>query len=180
MMKFEYRDSRLLRFRDFFGNSSAFILLAGLTVAALWLLVAPTILGSSTDAPGSVIAADSNVITGGAIDDLLPGMRLIDDFQVSQPRDPFRPLISEDTGDTGDGGGDGFDPTGTAVSLVSVTTLADDTRQAVVRVAGTDYTVGVGETFAGSYQVVTLTDTGGTFLFGDSPFALAVGEEILK
>ena len=68
MMKFEYRDSRLLRFRDFFGNSSAFILLAGLTVAALWLLVAPAILGSSTDAPGSVIAADSNVITGGVID----------------------------------------------------------------------------------------------------------------
>ncbi|MBT8165375.1 MAG: hypothetical protein HKO63_07140 [Acidimicrobiia bacterium] len=180
MMKFEYRDSRLLRFRDFFGNSSAFILLAGLTVAALWLLVAPAILGSSTEAPGSVIAADSDVITSGVIDDLLPGMRLIDDFQVSQPRDPFRPLITEDTGDTGDGGGDGFDPTGTAVSLISVTTLADDSRQAVVRVAGTDYTVGVGETFAGSYQVVTLTDTGGTFLFGDSPFALAVGEEILK
>ncbi len=180
MMKFEYRDSRLLRFRDLFGNASAFILLAGLTVGALWLLVAPAILGSSTVAPGSVVAADSNVITQGSIDDLLPGMRLIDDFQVSQPRDPFRPLITEDVGGTGDGGTDGFDPTGTVVSLISVTTLADDSRQAVVRVAGTDYTVGVGETFAGSYQVVTLTDTGGTFLFGDSPFALAVGEEILK
>ena len=109
-------------------------------------------------------------------------MRLIDDFQVSQPRDPFRPLITQETDDTGDGGddGDGFDPTGTTVSLVSVTTLGDGSRQAVVRVAGTDYTVGVGETFAGSYQVVTLTDTGGTFLFGDSPFTLAVGEEILK
>jgi hypothetical protein len=180
MMRFEYRDSRLLRFRDFFGSSSAFILLTGLTVAALWLLVAPTILGSSTTAPGPVVSADSGVVTQGVTDDLLPGMRLIEDFQVSQPRDPFRPLITEDTDGTGNGGGDGFDPTGTAVSLISVTTLADDTRQAVVRVAGTDYTVGVGETFAGSYQVVSLTDTGGTFLFGDSPFTLAVGEEILK
>ena len=126
-----------------------------------------------------LVLADSGVVSESPLD-LLPGMRLIDDFQVSQPRDPFRPLITEEIADTGDGGGDGFDPTGTAVSLISVSTLGDGSRQAVVRVAGTDYTVGVGETFAGSYQVVTLTDTGGTFLFGDSPFALAVGEEILK
>lgn len=180
MMKFEYRDSRLLRLRDLFGNSSVFILLAGLAVAALWLLVAPSILSSSgnTDS-GPLVLADSGVVSESPLD-LLPGMRLIDDFQVSQPRDPFRPLITEEIADTGDGGGDGFDPTGTAVSLISITTLGDGSRQAVVRVAGTDYTVGVGETFAGSYQVVTLTDSGGTFLFGDSPFALAVGEEILK
>lgn len=180
MMKFEYRDSRLLRLRNLFGNSSVFILLSGLAVAALWLLVAPSILGSSGNNDlEPLVLADSGVVSESPLD-LLPGMRLIDDFQVSQPRDPFRPLITEEIADTGDGGGDGFDPTGTAVSLISVTTLGDGSRQAVVRVAGTDYTVGVGETFAGSYQVVTLTDTGGTFLFGDSPFALAVGEEILK
>ena len=182
MMKFEYRDSRMLRLRDFFGSASAFVLLAGLVVAAAWLLVAPSILGSSSrPAPGPVVSADAGVVSQGALDDLLPGMRLIDNFQVSQPRDPFRPLITEEADGTGDGGnGDGFDPTGTPVSLISVTLLGDGSRQAVVRVSGTDYTVGVGETFAGSYQVVTLTDTGGTFLFGDSPFALAVGEEILK
>jgi hypothetical protein len=180
MMKFEYRDSRLLRLRDLFGNSSVFILLSGLAVAALWLLVAPSLLGSSgKTAAGPLVLADSAVVSESPID-LLPGMRLIDNFQVSQPRDPFRPLITEEVTDTGDGGVDGFDPTGTAISLISVTTLGDGSRQAVIRVAGTDYTVGVGETFAGSYQVVTLTDTGGTFLFGDSPFALAVGEEILK
>ena len=181
MMKFEYRHSRLLRMRDLVGNASAFVLLAGLAVAALWLLVAPSLLGSSVSGnPAPVVLADSGVVSESPLD-LLPGMRLIDDFQVSQPRDPFRPLITEDTGDTGDGGdGNGFDPTGTTVSLQSVTTLGDGSRQAVVRVAGTDYTVGVGDTFAGSYQVVTLTDTGGTFLFGDSPFTLAVGEEILK
>ena len=123
--------------------------------------------------------ADANTIVEFESDELLPGIRLIEDFQVSLSRDPFRPLITEETDDTGDGG-DGFDPGGTRVSLISVTTLTDGSRQAVVRVEGTDYTVGVGETFAGSYQVVTLTDTGGTFLFGDNPFTLAVGEEILK
>lgn len=180
MMRFEYRDSRLLRVRDIFGSSSAFILLSGLAVAALWLLVAPSLLGSSTTTNQEpLVLADAGVVSESSLD-LLPGMRLIDNFQVSQPRDPFRPLITEEIADTGDGGGDGFDPTGTAVSLISVTTLGDGSRQAVIRVAGTDYTAGVGETFAGSYQVVTLTDTGGTFLFGDSPFALAVGEEILK
>jgi hypothetical protein len=178
-MRFEYRDSRLLLARGYFGNASAFILLAGLTVAAMWLLVAPSLLGSSTGtSQDPVVLADAAVVSESPLQ-LLPGMRLIDDFQVSQPRDPFRPLIVQDTGDTGDGG-DGFDPTGTTVTLISVTALGDGSRQAVVRVAGTDYTVGVGETFAGSYQVVTLTDTGGTFLFGDSPFTLAVGEEILK
>ena len=49
-----------------------------------------------------------------------------------------------------------------------------------MEVAGTPYVVGVGDTFAGSYRVVTLSDTSGTFLFGDSPFTLAIGEEILK
>ena len=181
MMKFEYRDSRLLRVRELFGNTSAFILVGGLLVATVWLMVAPSIIGSSSGGPsGTEVLADPGVVSQGTAD-LLPGMRLIDDYQISQPRDPFRPLITEETDGTGDGGnGDGFDPTGTPVSLISVTTLGDGTRQAVVRVSGTDYTVGPGETFAGSYQVVTLTDTGGTFLFGDSPFALAVGEEILK
>lgn len=178
MMKFDYRESRTLRLREFFGSSAVFVLLGGLALASLWLMVAPSILGSSSvSAPGPVVAADAGVVSEAPLE-LLPGMRLIDDFQVSQPRDPFRPLITEEVAGTGDGGD--FDPTGTTVALISVTTLPDGSRQAVVRVAGTDYTVGVGETFAGSYQVVTLTDTGGTFLFGDSPFTLAVGEEILK
>ncbi|MDH3606218.1 MAG: hypothetical protein OER12_04405 [Acidimicrobiia bacterium] len=180
MMKFDYREGRLLRVRELLRSGSSLVLVAALAVASLWLLVAPSILGSSSPtAIGPQVAANADVVTESQAD-LLPGMRLIDDFQVSQPRDPFRPLITEEVVDTGDGGTDGFDPTGTTVGLISITTLGDGSRQAVVRVAGTDYTVGVGETFAGSYQVVTLTDTGGTFLFGDSPFALGVGDEILK
>lgn len=51
---------------------------------------------------------------------------------------------------------------------------------AVVEVEGETYTVGVGDTFADSFKVVSLTETGGVFTFGDSAFTLAVGQSILK
>ncbi len=104
MMKFEYRDSRMLRLREHFANSSAVILVSGVIVAALWLMVAPSIIGSSSDGgSGTAVLADAGLVSEGAVE-LLPGMRLIDDFQISQPRDPFRPLITEEVDGTGDGG----------------------------------------------------------------------------
>jgi hypothetical protein len=51
---------------------------------------------------------------------------------------------------------------------------------AVVEVDGETYTVGVGDTFAVSFKVVSLTESGGVFTFGDSAFTLAVGQSILK
>ena len=47
-------------------------------------------------------------------------------------------------------------------------------------VNGISYDVGVGETFAGSYKVISLEETKGVFMFGDSAFELSVGQEILK
>jgi hypothetical protein len=47
-------------------------------------------------------------------------------------------------------------------------------------VDGTTYTVGVGETFAGSFKVVSLAESSGVFQYGDSAFTLAVGQAILK
>jgi hypothetical protein len=137
---------------------------------------APGIFSGATTPPelsGPLASVDA---AGEGIDELLPGVRIITDFQTSQPRDPFRPLITEDTGEPPNG----FEPDGTTVSLVSIALLSDGTREAIVRVSGVDYTVAPGDTFAGAYQVVTLTEDSGTFLFGDSPFTLAVGEEILK
>jgi hypothetical protein len=50
-----------------------------------------------------------------------------------------------------------------------------------VRVNGTVYTqLAPGEQFAGSYEVVTLQGTCGSFLFGDERFRLCKGEEVLK
>jgi hypothetical protein len=51
---------------------------------------------------------------------------------------------------------------------------------AVVEVDGQTYTVGVGDTFAGEFKVVSLSDNGGVFTYGDSAFTLAVGQSIVK
>ena len=50
-----------------------------------------------------------------------------------------------------------------------------------VRVNSTVYTqLAPGEEFAGSYKVVSLEGTCGSFLFGDERFRLCKGEEVLK
>jgi hypothetical protein len=51
---------------------------------------------------------------------------------------------------------------------------------AVVEVDGETDTVGVGETFGDSFKVVSLTESGGVFTYGDSAFTLAVGQSIFK
>jgi hypothetical protein len=49
-------------------------------------------------------------------------------------------------------------------------------------VGSTVYTVTEGQTFATSYQVVSLdvAEGCGEFLFGDAPFSLCVGEQVIK
>jgi hypothetical protein len=70
---------------------------------------------------------------------------------------------------------------GQAVALLDVYDDALGT-QAQVRVGSTVYLVGEGDVFAVSFKVVSLDlATGcGRFLFGDSPFDLCKGQEILK
>lgn len=53
---------------------------------------------------------------------------------------------------------------------------------AQVRVGSTVYEVAEGDSFATYYEVVALAlDTGcGSFLYGDTPFELCEGQEILK
>jgi hypothetical protein len=86
-------------------------------------------------------------------------------------------------GGTGGGGasGAGTEPRASQrVALLDVyqqngATVAD------VRVNSTVYTqLAPGEEFAGSYQVVSLQGTCGSFLFGDERFRLCKGEEVLK
>jgi hypothetical protein len=111
---------------------------------------------------------------------------IVDNAQISQPRDPFRPLITEDSpvfgqpgvGGTPGGAGDGFTPT-TTIALTEIRDVGGVLR-ATVTVNGDTYDVGVGETFAGSYRVVSLTEDTGVFMFGDNAFQLTVGQQILK
>ena len=112
---------------------------------------------------------------------------VVESLQLSQPRDPFRPLITEDSpiaGQPGVGGepgdaGDSFDPTGTTITLQEINDVSGELK-ATITVNGTTYTVGVGDTFAEVYKVVSLTETKGVFMFGDTAFELSVGQQILK
>ena len=68
---------------------------------------------------------------------------------------------------------------GTAVQLLSVSS-AGAAPTASVQVGSTVYTVTPGQTFATSYKLVSLSGNCGKFLFGDSPFSLCTGEQVLK
>ena len=50
-----------------------------------------------------------------------------------------------------------------------------------VQVGSTVYTVAAGQTFATSYKVVSPRPAPcGQFLYGDSPFSLCEGEQVIK
>ncbi len=67
---------------------------------------------------------------------------------------------------------------GTVVQLVEV--VPGSPPSARVQVASTVYTVTPGQTFDTSYKLVSLSGTCGQFLFGDSPFQLCQGQQVLK
>ena len=133
----------------------------------------------------------------------------IETFEVFAPKDPFKPLISTATGSTagavapttGTIGGDGnnTDP-GTApsggsdisgsgsgdasvggrrVRLVD-TFRAGGEERARVQVDGTVYTVSEGDRFADNFQLISISGSCASLLFGDDQFSLCEGEEILK
>jgi hypothetical protein len=69
---------------------------------------------------------------------------------------------------------------GTSVALLDVFQDAGGTPMAKVQVGSTVYTVGADDVFATSYRVVSLNAPCGQFLFGDAPFKLCEGEEVIK
>ncbi len=183
------------RINGFFASLIGIILIAtGIT--AIWVLFSsgvfnPLPQGLSAPTGPGVEAAPAEVLTG--------PVRLTNSFQISQPRDPFRPLITPDSPVTdvpgvgggtttttttapGTGNGDngnGFTPDTNTITLIAVRDVSG-TLRATIEVNGTEYEVGVGETFAVSYKVVSLSATGGVFSFGDTVFELDVGQMILK
>ena len=73
----------------------------------------------------------------------------------------------------------GDSPDGVRVVLLEVRE-ENGSLVAVVEVDGETHTVGIGATFGDRFKVVSLTETGGVFTFGDSAFTLAVGQSIFK
>ena len=163
-------------------------------VASAWVLVtSDSFAGGAAPLDGPL--APAGIAETDAIE-IGDGARILFNAQLSQPRDPFRPLISEDSpitgvpgvgGDFGSGVGDGtdpgddngFSPDENAVALVEVRDV-DGVLRATVTVGGSTFDVGVGDTFADIYKVVSLSEDSGVFLKGDSVFDLNVGQQILK
>ncbi|MCH7585616.1 MAG: hypothetical protein IH941_10775 [Acidobacteria bacterium] len=187
------------------------MLLVATAIAAMWLMASAGVFGGAEQplagAPESSTESNLSAAAGAGSVEIKSG------FQVSQPRDPFEPLIvsgggptttlddESTTTTTGDGStttttGDGSTTTTTGDGSTTTTTAGDSpdgirvvllevrdesgSLVAVVEVDGETYTVGVGDTFAVSFKVVSLTESGGVFTFGDSAFTLAVGQSILK
>jgi type IV pilus biogenesis protein PilP len=173
------------------------VILIATGIASAWVLATSGVF-SAQDATlqgplASAAVADTPAIEAG------DGARVLFNAQLSQPRDPFRPLISEDSptvglpgaggtpgqpgdgnGDgNGDGDGNGFEPGTTTIMLVDIRDV-DGTYRATIVVNGVTYDVGVGDTFAGVYQVVSIDEDSVVIRFGDSVFTLTVGQEILK
>ncbi|MEA2453577.1 MAG: hypothetical protein QOG04_2287 [Actinomycetota bacterium] len=136
-----------------------------------------------------------------------PGKGAVETFEVFAPKDPFRPLISTGTGTgtaaapattgtttdttgTGTGTGqpsggsdisndNGSDVGGHRVRLIDTFRSGGEDR-ARVQVDGTVYTVGEGDRFAENFEVVSISGSCASLLFGDDQFSLCEGEEILK
>ena len=121
-------------------------------------------------------------------------------FDVFATRNPFEPAVqvTPDTGEPSTGPprtpvvgpttpsdttppatGSPEPSAGTTVALIDVFDQGGVTM-ARVQVGSTVYTVAAGQTFATSYKVVSLSGTCGQFLFGDSPFSLCEGEQVIK
>lgn len=161
---------------------TATAVLLGAGVFAGWMMVSSGVLGSVTvpsDSPSRPIVASAQA----QAQEAEPVNVVSGSFQLSQPRDPFRPLVGPGSrggipgvGGSGDGGT--FNPAN-IITLQAVNTVGGE-LQATIVVNGTTYEVGVGDTFASSYKVVSLTTTSGVFMFGDTAFELSVGQQILK
>ncbi|MBM3694451.1 MAG: hypothetical protein FJW79_00730 [Actinobacteria bacterium] len=70
-------------------------------------------------------------------------------------------------------------PTGKRVSLLEIREEGG-AKRAVLTVDGQTYTVGVGDTFATDFKVISLATSSGVFMYRDSVFTLAVGQSITK
>ncbi len=183
---------------------------AGAVVLLLFFLVIlPNLFGGGGGGGGGT-TAQPPLVRPSTTTTTLPAPAAPGSFDVFMGKNPFTPLASPagaggttgggTTGTTLAGGGTAAagGSTGTTVvsgasggaataprasqrvALLNVYTKNGQTV-ADVRVNDTVYTaVAPGQTFASSFQVVSLQGKCGTFLFGDERFQLCEGEEVLK
>jgi hypothetical protein len=164
------------------------LVLGAIGIAAMAVLAA---CGAPTDT-----SIDSGQTSGSTTATTAAESESVDSFEVFAVRDPFEPPFTETvdttqptTGSTTPGEtttpttSPSFEPpAGQTVSVLDVFENEDGSVAARVQVGSTVYTVSEGQTFATSYQVVSLdADAGcGVFLFGDTQFELCEGEQVIK
>lgn len=184
--------------RSLTATALAFVMVA-VGVFSIWLVTSSGVFASATPLLNGPLPSASSAAAGAATGSDLP---LALNLQVAQPRDPFAPLTSEPplttstlpgqttttqpgqttttvVGESTTTTTEGFEPEGTRVVLLEIREEGG-VDKAVVTVDGVTHIVGVGETFAGSFKVVSLSESSGVFLYGDSAFTLAIGQAILK
>jgi len=173
------------------------VLLVGTAVASVWLMASAGVFtGGEPALPGA--PSSGSTIVAAPVGAGGPASN----YQVGQPRDPFEPLVEETSTTTIAEGSStstttGGSSTSTTAGGSTTTTTKDDSPQgtrvtllevreegtervAVVQVDGVTYTVGVGDTFASAFKVVSLSASGGVFTYGQTAFTLAVGQSIVK
>ena len=166
------------------------VVMMATAVLAAWLVVTSGILSPPVAAGDRPTAAAAQQEAPPADDTV----KVNTAFQLSQPRDPFRPLITEEsppgaipgvggtpgtpgTPDNGENGGS-FEP-GNTITLEAINEVNGELVATIV-VNGVTYEVGEGDTFAGSFKVIELTEDTALIQYGDIVFELKVGQSILK
>ena len=86
---------------------------------------------------------------------------------------------SDISGDDGGSSGNSSNVGGRRVRLIDVFRAGGELR-ARIQVDGTVYTVAEGDRFADNFEVVSLSGSCASLLYGDDQFSLCEGEEILK
>jgi len=183
------------------------LILVGTAVASVWLMASAGVFtGGGAGLPGAPAAAVTIAPAPAGSVSVAPGFQVA---QPRDPFEPLITSPEGEGGETTTTGAGGTTTTGaggttTTVAGGTTTTAAGGTtttqgdgpdgirvkllevrneasgRVAVVEVDGIAYTVRVGDTFATTFKVVSLTTNGGVFTYGDSAFSLAVGQSILK
>lgn len=115
-------------------------------------------------------------------------------YEIYLSRDPFEPVVPapDDSGNGGGGGGGGgttppeelcTESESEAVCeglVVELVGIDPQTGDAIIRVGGAEYMVGVGDEFADRFRVLAIDAPCVTLLYGDESFTLCEGDRVLK
>jgi hypothetical protein len=182
------------------------LLAAVVAIGVALLLAGPALLGRRVAEPASAPAAVPVPTTASPAQLIGPSTTVGAGRSgtVAATKDPFRPLVTPGTAASGAtaaastpttgptvqstvpgaGTGTATAPGGATAAEHKVVLLDIVTRSgakaAKVEVDGTRYTVGEGESFAGSYRAVDIGSSCATFESGTTPFTLCEGEAVLK